>query len=211
MILTIGASLVCLLVCLPMFMYCKQSSRIHLAAMYKCAGTLCALVPALIAAIRLDPRCWICVSALALCLAGDYLLEFSFLRGAGLFLSGHVCYIAFLANRFPLSVVHLICLCVLIGAAAYVLYRNRNVIGKRMPVMIVYGMVLCAMTAFSVGSLSAGGVQSVMIACGGALFFISDFILLFRLLYTAGRGVSWIIMITYYCAQLLIGLSCLYI
>ena len=51
----------------------------------------------------------------------------------------------------------------------------------------------------------------VLIACGGALFFVSDYILLHRTLYTAGKAVSWIIMITYYSAQLLFGISCLYI
>ena len=42
-----------------------------------------------------------------------------------------------------------------------------------------------------------------------SLFFISDVMILVRLLFTAGRSVDWLIMITYYAAQLLFGLSCL--
>ena len=49
MIWIIAASLLCLGVCLPMFMYCKYGARYQLAAMYKAAGTLCALIPALVA------------------------------------------------------------------------------------------------------------------------------------------------------------------
>ena len=57
MIMIIGAPALCLLVCLPFFMHYKAIMRYHLASMYKSAGTLCALIPALVAAIRLDPHC----------------------------------------------------------------------------------------------------------------------------------------------------------
>ena len=48
-----------------------------------------------------------------------------------------------------------------------------------------------------------------MIALGGALFFLSDAMILGRTLFTATHAVDWVIMITYYAAQLLIGASCL--
>ena len=48
-----------------------------------------------------------------------------------------------------------------------------------------------------------------MIALGGALFFLSDAMILGRTLFTATHAVDWVIMITYYSAQLLIGASCL--
>ena len=67
------------------------------------------------------------------------------------------------------------------------------------------------MTSCAVGCLSSFVLQGVLIALGGALFFISDYILLHRTLYPAGKSVSWLIMITYYAAHLLIGISCLYI
>ena len=88
MIWIIAPPLLCLGVCLPMFMYWKSVSKYSLAAMYKAAGTLCALIPALVAAIRLDPHCWICAAGILLCAAGDYLLEFSTLLGGGFFLAG---------------------------------------------------------------------------------------------------------------------------
>ena len=211
MLLTVGAPALCLLVCLPLFMHYKQVLRLHLASSFKSIGTLCALIPALVAAIRLDPRCYVCVAALGLYAVADYLLEFSTYLGAGFFIAGHICYVAFFLQLFPISSVHLICLIGLLAIFVFVLYKNRKQIGKQMPPFAVYGSVLCIMSACAIGSLSSFTLQGILIAAGGALFFVSDAILLHRTLYPAGRSVSWIIMITYYSAQLLVGLSCLII
>ena len=59
------------------------------------------------------------------------------------------------------------------------------------------------------GGGSAGTVQGLMIALGGALFLFSDGLLFRNLLDPRGRGAELAIMITYYCAQLLLGCSCL--
>ncbi len=209
MIMFIGAPALCLLVCLPLFMYYKRSLRLPLASLYKSTGTLCALIPALVAAIRLDPRCYICVAALALHAVADYALEFHTFLGAGFFIAGHVCYIAFFLQLFPVSVIHLVCLAALLGMLGFVFYRYREKLGKQLGPFAVYGAVLCAMCSCAVGCMSSFSLHGILIAAGGALFFISDYILLHRTLYPAGIAVSWIIMITYYSAQLLIGISCL--
>ena len=209
MILYIGVPVLCLLVCLPLYMHYKQSLRLRLACLYKSTGTLCAMIPALVAAIRLDPRCYICVAALGVHAVADYLLEFSTYLGAGFFLAGHICYIAFFLQRFPLSAVHMVCLIGLFATLAYVLVRNRQGIGGQMLPVAVYGGVLCVMTSCAIGCMSAFSLEGILIAAGGALFFVSDSILLHRALYPAGRSVSWIILITYYTAQLLVGFSCL--
>ena len=67
-----------LFVCLPFFLYYKSHLRYRLAAAYKTLGTLGAASLALIAAIRLEPHCWICFAALLLHAVADYLLEFNF-------------------------------------------------------------------------------------------------------------------------------------
>ena len=211
MILLIGAPALCLLICLPLYMYYKQSPRFHLALLFKSTGTLCAMIPALVAAIRLDPCCYICAAGLLVCAAADYLLELSMYLGAGFFIAGHICYIAFFLRLFPISALHFICLIACFGIIAYVLYQNRQAIGKRMPFFAIYGVVLSVMTACAIGSMASFTLQGILLAAGGALFFVSDSILLHRTLYPAGNAVSWVIMITYYAAQLLIGLSCLYI
>ena len=193
-----------------MFMYYKQRMRYVLAGLYKSTGTLCAVIPALVAAIKLDPHCYICVAALGIHAVADYILEFNILLGAGFFLAGHVCYIAFFVGIFPVSVTHLICLAGMAAILVYAMYRNRKLIGKRMPVFAAYGAALCIMAGYAIGSIASGTARGLMIAAGGVLFFISDYILMHRMLYTSGKAVSWIIMITYYSAQLLFGFSCLY-
>ena len=211
MIMIIGAPALCLLVCLPFFMHYKAIMRYHLASMYKSAGTLCALIPALVAAIRLDPHCYVCAAALTLHTIADYVLEFRTYPGAALFMAGHVCYIAFFLHIFPVSAVHLVCLLCLIAVMAYTFYRNRKTIGKQLLPFTAYGITLSVMVSAAIGCISTGSTQGIMIAAGGALFFISDTFLFHRTLYPAARSISWIIMITYYAAQLLFGLSCLYI
>ncbi len=209
MLWIIGVSALCLLVCLPLFMHYRYALRMRLAASYKMLGTLCAAVLALVASIRLDPRCWICFAGLLLHASADYLLEFSLYWGAGLFLAGHICYIAFFTGLFPVSSVHVICLLCLLGITAFAFYRWRKQIGKQLPLFAVYGAVLCVMAACALGGLSGHVLQGQLIAVGGALFFISDSMICGRLLFSADRVVDWMIMILYYSAQLLFGISCL--
>ena len=206
-----GICALCMLICLPFFQHYKHHAmRYKLAAAFKTCGTLCAAVLALIAALRLDPRYWICFGALVLHAVTDYILEFNLWFGAGFFLAGHIVYIAFFTALFPPSFVHLICAVCLLALMAYMFFfRWRNQIGKMLPLFAVYGCSLCLMCACAVGCLTGHTLQGQLIAVGGALFFLSDTMLCGRILFTAGRSVDWIIMITYYAAQLLFGLSCL--
>ena len=199
-----------MLVCLPFFMHYKKLLRYKLASAFKTLGTLGAASLALTAAIRLDPRCWVCFAALMLHAAADYLLEFNLYWGEGFFLAGHICYIAYFTNLFPVSSVHLIAAVCLLSVEAWLFWRWRKTIGKdRMLPFSLYACVLALTTACAIGCLSGHVLQGQLIALGGALFFISDAFVLGRLLFTADRSVDWAVMILYYSAQLLIGASCL--
>ena len=206
-----GVCALCMLVCLPFFMHYKHHTmRYRLAAAYKFCGTLCAAILALIAAIRLDPRCWICFVALMLHATADYILEFNLWIGAGFFLAGHICYIAFFTTLFPPTSVHLICAVCLMAIMVYLFFfRWRKQIGKRLPLFAVYGGALCLMCACAIGCMTGHTLQGQIIMIAGALFFISDTMICCRILFTAGRGIDWAVMITYYAAQLLFGISCL--
>ena len=50
---------------------------------------------ALVAAVRLDPHCWLCAAAILLYAVADTVLEYNFIFGAGVFLGGHIFNIAF--------------------------------------------------------------------------------------------------------------------
>lgn len=199
---------VVLFICMPLYMHYKPL-RLHLACAFKSTGTLCAFILALIAAIKLDPRCFICAGALLLYAVADYLLEFNFLFGAGFFLAGHICNIAFFINLAKISVLHLVCLLLMGTLLFLVFYRWRKQIGKQMPMFIIYGVSLLFMCVSALGCFSLNNLAGILIACGGALFYLSDFLLLRRTLFPTDSGISWGIMTTYYGALLLFGSACL--
>ena len=200
---------VVLFICMPLYIHYKKSLRYHLACSYKSTGTLCAFMLALIAAIKLDPRCYICAGALLLYAAADYLLEFNFMLGAGFFLAGHICNIAFSLNLTGISVLHLFCLLLMGALLVLVFYRWRKQIGKQMPMFIVYGISLLFMCICAIGCFSLNNLAGILIACGGALFYLSDFLILRRILFPTDEIYNWLIMISYYGAVLLFGSACL--
>ena len=80
-----------------------------------------------------------------------------------------------------------------------------------MPMFIVYGIILSVMTAAAVGcGFPQASTQGTLTALGGAVFFISDALLLQRLLFRTGRFMPWAVMITYDTAQLLLASACLF-
>lgn len=209
MIWIAGVCAVCYGICMPLYLYYKKSLRLHLACSYKSTGTLCAFLLALVAAIRLDPRCYVCAGAILIYAVADYFLEFNFMLGAGIFLTGHICGIAFFLNLIPFSFHHLICVLVLGGLLAFVFYRWRKPIGKQMPFFIFYGVSLVFMCACAIECFNLGNLAGILIALGGALFYISDFFLLRRTLFPSDTSINWVILITYYASLLLFGIGCL--
>ena len=90
------------------------------------------------------------------------------------------------------------------------LLRWRKAAGKQLPLFAVYGVILCILAACAV----SGGIFSylsggILAAIGASLFFFSDAMLCQQILYPVPKYYSWLIMITYYLAQLLLASSCL--
>ena len=206
----LGCVALSLCVCLPLFRHYKPLN-LRLGACFKSLGTLCAMVPALVAALRLDSAAWFFVLAVFLQALGDYLLEFWFETGMGAFLLGHLCYIVIFLKLFPVSIAHLVLAICFLASIAYVFHRHKARIGKNMLPFAAYGIVLCLMAACGIaGGISAYSLRGWMIALGVSLFFFSDYLLFHRLLFPNAPKHGLIIMITYYMAQLLLGGSCLF-
>ena len=164
----------------------------------------------LVAAIKLDPRCWIFLVGMLFHTAADIVLEFHFQIGAGLFLAGHIAYIVFFTRLWPVGFPHLICFAILMAFIAILLYQWRKPVGKQMPLFILYAVVLSAMCACAVaGGFSAHTTSGILMALGGALFLVSDVILFRKILFPSPRSMEWFVMITYYAAQLLFGAACM--
>jgi len=136
-----GCALVCFGTCLPLFFHYKPRKP-ALGAAFKSLGTGCALVPALVAALRLDPLYWIFVAAIFLHALADYLLEFWFELGLGAFLLGHICYIFAFLRLFPVGLAHLILIVCFVGYLVWVFYKHKSLIGRHLLPFAVYGAVL---------------------------------------------------------------------
>ena len=206
-----GCAALCLLVCLPLFFHYKNSRR-TLAVCFKCMGTCCALIPALTAALRLDPVFGLCALALALHCVADAVLEFRFVHGMGFFLLGHLCYLIYFLKRFPMTspAPYILCFVGLAAAFGLLLWLNRKAVGKSGPAFIVYGTVLALMSACGMGSWASSYLlPGLLTALGAALFAFSDALLFWTLFHASSRQTDWIILITYYAAQLLLGSACL--
>ncbi|MBO6093215.1 MAG: lysoplasmalogenase [Oscillospiraceae bacterium] len=206
----LGCTALCLCVCLPLFLHYKPL-KLTLALTFKSLGTLCALVPALIAAVRLDPVYWFFVVALLLHAMADFILDIKFEIGMGVFLLGHLFYAVSFLKLFNLSIAHLILLILLLGTLGYVFYRHRSIIGKQLLPFLFYGIILSVMTACGIaGGATSYSLKGLMIMGGVALFFFSDCLIFLRILYPNHSAPEWLIMAVYYLAQLLLGSSCLF-
>ncbi len=208
-ILSAGCALICFGVCLPLFFHYKPL-KLPLAAAFKSLGTLCALVPALIAALRLDPQYWLFVVAIFLHAVADYLLEYWFEFGMGAFLLGHLCYIFAFLKLFPLSIAHLVLVVCFLAYLIWVFVRHKSLIGKHLLPFAVYGGVLGLMAACGIaGGATSYSLKGVFILAGSALFFFSDHLIFQGILYPDRKRMNTLIMVTYYLAQLLLGFSCM--
>ncbi len=210
MLWSICASVLCLGVCMPLFMYYKKSLNPVLSCSFKALGTACALMLVLVSAIRLDHRCWILVAGMSFHLAADILLEFSFPIGMAFFMAGHIGYIAFLTQLFPVSVPHVICFILLLFFLLMLLRQWKKMGEKKASLFFVYGIILCAMSACAIaGGISSYTLPGFLMAGGGAFFLFSDTFWARRLLFRTPRFVDWLIIATYYIAQLLFGAGCM--
>lgn len=207
-----GCCALCLLVCLPLFML-NKSRDLKLAVCFKVLGTLCAFCLALVASIRLDHVSWICTAALLIFAAADWLLEYNWILGATFFGMGHFCMIIWSLSRYSISVTHLISIVLLVLIIAFLIYKLRSGIGKKALVpIIMYGTCLAVMAGCCIaGGLSPEAFRSSgwLMATGGALFFVSDCLIALRTFSKVPSWISWVVMITYYCALLCFGISCL--
>ena len=206
----IGCPLLCLGICLPLFLYYKLRKPL-LGAGFKSLGTVCAMLPALSAAVKLNPVYWIFTAALFLHAIADYLLECWFLGGMGVFLLGHLCYIFGFLQLFPFTPAHAVLLVCFSAGMGYLLWKKQTLLGKNILPIAVYSLILAVMSSFGIaGGLASYSIQGILIAAGAVLFPVSDLFIFRSLINPQLPRHDLLIMITYYSAQLLFGLSCLF-
>lgn len=213
--LIIGCSVLCLGVCLPMYRSNFKEHKVF-ATVFKSLGTLCAMTLALIAAIRLEPRAYICAGAILICSISDFILNFNFTLGMIAFIVGHLGLIAWFLIMNPaaasvISTLHIICFIGFCLISFFIIFNWRKMIGKKnLPSFSIYAVMLSAMSACAVaGGSGMHSVAGILCAVGGGMFYISDVMVLRTTFAKCNEAFHTILMIIYYSAQLLFGASCL--
>lgn len=200
----------CLVICMPLYLSWKKEN-LRLALIFKGLGTLCAFLPAFVAAVRLGGTAWLCAVSIFFCAVADILLEYNVVFGGTFFGLAHIGFIFWSLSRAQVTLLHLICLLLLAGLMAFLIARIRKQAGKQLPLIIGYAVCLCLMTACTLaGGFSLFSVAGWLMAAGGALFFVSDCLIGVRAFLVTRRALDFVIMLFYYSGLLCAGISCLF-
>ena len=127
--------------------------------------------------------CFVLAATLC-CAVADVLLEQIFNFGACVFAVGHICYLAAYFSEAHFSIATAVSLVVLL-AGMYLIHRKHTIgkSGREILSVVAYGLVLSAMTAGAITyCLQEQSFGSMLTAFGAVGFFISDNILIWRLL-----------------------------
>ena len=114
----------------------------------------------------------------------DVLLEQIFNFGACVFALGHICYLAAYFSEAHFSIATAVSFVILL-AGMYLIHRKQTVgkSGREILAVVAYGLVLSAMTAGAITyCVQQRDFGSMLTAFGAVGFFISDNILIWRLL-----------------------------
>ena len=124
------------------------------------------------------------LAATLCCAVADVLLEQIFNFGACVFALGHICYLAAYFSEAHFSIATAVSLVVLL-AGMYLIHRKQTVgkSGREILSVVAYGLVLSAMTAGAITyCVQQRDFGSLLTAAGAVGFFVSDNILIWRLL-----------------------------
>ena len=185
-------------------LYLKTRRAAGRALALKGGTTLIAAIPALYAALDGGgSAAWWILAGILACAAADVLLEINFQGGMLAFALGNVCLIAAFASSGGISAVHLLAWAGLaLWAVFYVNKVAKESSQPRLP-FLLYGVIISAM-------LAAALTRGPLVLLGALLFAVSDSILLWGLLKRKWKGLDTAVMVTYWGAQFLLGISCLF-
>lgn len=179
----------------------RPGSSLTKRILVKCAATLMAALVCLLGAIQNPiPANWIMLAGLVACMAADGVLCVHFVAGAACFGLGHVLYlIAFSMMNLPTwgSLILFVCM---MACITHLCRRWKKRMGKRAPVFLAYGVLLCLMTSVSVS-------QRPLFFAGGLLFAISDGLLAYQLFDRRSIKIDYVSLALYYLGQFLMGFA----
>lgn len=179
----------------------KPGSSLAKRICVKSAATLMAAIVCLLGALKNGVAAnWVILAGLVASAVADGVLCVHFVLGAAAFALGHVLYIiAFSMMHLPTwgSMILFICM---MGSITFLCERWKRRMGKRAPLFLAYGVLLCLMTAVSVS-------QRPLFFAGGLLFAISDGLLAYQLFDRRSTKMDYASLGLYYLGQFLMGLA----
>ena len=200
LVLLAFVAMICFYLYYQHFKHRAGSGRVKRIAV-KCAATLMAAAVALLGAIDSGlPAHWAVFAGLLVCAVADGVLCVHFMLGAATFAIGHVVYIiAFSMMHLPSWGSMAVLACMLAGITLLV-ERWKKRMGRRAPLFLAYGVMLCMMTAVS-------AAQTPLFFAGGLLFAISDALLAYQLFDRRDMRIDYMSLGCYYLGQFLLGLG----
>lgn len=151
---------------------------------------------------------WMLVGLVFACAGDIFLIDF-FILGVAFFALGHVFYfISFIAIRKLCLRDLLSSIAIFIPSACLILFYNGFDFEGMQAVILIYALVISFMMGKAISNFIGKHSRANLVVMFGAItFFISDFILMFRLFAGWGRIGSILCLIFYYPAQFLLAWS----
>jgi uncharacterized membrane protein YhhN len=155
--------------------------------------------------------------AFCLCFAGDLLMAFynrkrkkrHFLGGLFAFLTGHICFIGYLATMQPITAPEFMLPIAVVLCVFYLTRGHKIHTGRLRPFILLYAFFVAFFLskAWHILALGMSG-QTIFVALGGTLFAVSDFSILF--LYFSKQKGTWLHifnLLTYYMGMFFLAAS----
>lgn len=168
----------------------------------KASCTFIAVLNALLCALTLKTDwAWLIAAGVFAGMCADVLIGVRFIWGGVAFAIGHMLYVAAFAFKAPPTAAGYITFGALaLALALYVLFMRRHLPKRLVAPLIVYALLIAAMTACAIGQNNAARV-------GAALFVASDMVLLYNGVGKGNRVTDYVCLAMYFSGQLLIGMS----
>lgn len=147
------------------------------------------------------------LAATLCCAVADVLLEQIFNFGACVFALGHICYLAAYFSEAHFSIATAVSFVILL-AGMYMIHRKHTIgkSGREILSVVAYGLVLSAMTAGAITyCVQQRDFGSLLTAAGAVGFFVSDNILIWRLLSGYESRLQGAVLLFYYGGVFLIA------
>ncbi len=153
----------------------------------------------------------ILVVGLFFAMAGDIVLAYNFVIGAGLFAIGHIFYFIYFSVLYRFTWVDLIIILAVMAFSFTIIFTYKGFEWKGMKIVVLaYAFIISIMLGKSIANLIVHrNLPNLISGIGAFLFFFSDMMLLFYVFAGSNLTFDLLCIYTYYPAEFLLALSVL--